>query len=365
MYPTSATTGTPERDRERRLSRRRARNPFETLAHEPDSLVDESPIRFELRLARPTQPDASLLTLEVRPSSDQPRRQMLELRELHLELALERARTLRKDVQDENAPIEDPASDMTLQVALLGWSQRMVEEHDLGAAHLDCRADFVGLAGADEMFRIRGPVGIAHRTRAVSPGRRRELAKFVEHAARAGLVHMNEERALADCGPVLHLSIALAYGHGTDGIGCVECDAALELQSGSAARPGTRRRCRHRVLRTGVSRPHPANAGWRRYRRAPGRSKQSAIPGLSLRFFRPGKLHAARWHYGRDRMLVDHLADRIAQQHDELIERLDVALKLDAVDEKDGNRHPLLPEHIEEWVLQRLSLAHCSSPTLE
>ena len=43
----------------------------------------------------------------------------------------------------------------------------------------------------------------------------------------------------------------------------------------------------------------------------------------------------ARYHSG-DRVLVDHLADRVLQQDDELVEGLDLTLQLDAVDQVDG-----------------------------
>ena len=38
-------------------------------------------------------------------------------------------------------------------------------------------------------------------------------------------------------------------------------------------------------------------------------------------------------------MLVDHLADRVAQQHDELVEGFDRSLQLDAVHQVHRNRH--------------------------
>ena len=43
-------------------------------------------------------------------------------------------------------------------------------------------------------------------------------------------------------------------------------------------------------------------------------------------------------HHSGDGVLVDHLTHRVAQQHHELIEGLDSALQLDAVDQIDGDR---------------------------
>src|SRR5262249_18706022 len=52
--------------------------------------------------------------------------------------------------------------------------------------------------------------------------------------------------------------------------------------------------------------------------------------------------HVARRHNGRNGVLVDHLTDAVLQQNDELIERVDLALQLDAVHEIDRDRDPLL-----------------------
>ena len=64
-------------------------------------------------------------------------------------------------------------------------------------------------------------------------------------------------------------------------------------------------------------------------------------------------------HDGRDRMLVDHLRDRVAQQDHVLIEGLDLALKLDAVDQINGHRNMLATQRIEKRVLEELAfIAH-------
>ena len=68
--------------------------------------------------------------------------------------------------------------------------------------------------------------------------------------------------------------------------------------------------------------------------------------------------YVAARHHGGDGVLVDHLADLVAQQHHELVERLDRSLQLDAIDQVDGHRHPLTPQRIQKWILQRLPLGH-------
>src|SRR5438874_1167066 len=57
-------------------------------------------------------------------------------------------------------------------------------------------------------------------------------------------------------------------------------------------------------------------------------------------------------------MLVDHLADAVLQQHHELVKGIDLTLQLDAVDEVDGYRHPLLAQGVQKGILQGLAFGH-------
>jgi hypothetical protein len=50
-------------------------------------------------------------------------------------------------------------------------------------------------------------------------------------------------------------------------------------------------------------------------------------------------------------VFVNHLADRVFQEHDELVERLDLPLQLDSVHEEDGNWNSFLSQGVEERVL--------------
>src|SRR3954468_22012292 len=73
---------------------------------------------------------------------------------------------------------------------------------------------------------------------------------------------------------------------------------------------------------------------------------------------------AGRHHRGNG-VLVHHLRHGIFEEHDVLVEGFDLALELDAVDQVDRDRHMLLAQRVEEWVLQQLALvAHCCSPFL-
>ena len=69
--------------------------------------------------------------------------------------------------------------------------------------------------------------------------------------------------------------------------------------------------------------------------------------------------HRTAWHDRGDGVLVDHLGHGVAQQHHVLVEGLDVALKLDAVDQVDRNGHVLFAQQVQKGVLQELAfIAH-------
>ena len=59
-------------------------------------------------------------------------------------------------------------------------------------------------------------------------------------------------------------------------------------------------------------------------------------------------------------MLVNHLGDGVSKQDHVLVERFDLALKLDAVDQINRNRNMLATQGVEKWVLQKLAfiIAH-------
>ena len=59
-------------------------------------------------------------------------------------------------------------------------------------------------------------------------------------------------------------------------------------------------------------------------------------------------------------MLVNHLGDGVAKQDHVLVERFDLTLKLDAVDQINRNRNMLATQGVEKWVLQKLAfvIAH-------
>src|SRR5690606_15202972 len=61
--------------------------------------------------------------------------------------------------------------------------------------------------------------------------------------------------------------------------------------------------------------------------------------------------HRTARNHGGNGMLVDHLADGVLQQDDELVEGFDLPLQLDAVDQIDGYRNTFLAQDVQVRVL--------------
>ena len=56
---------------------------------------------------------------------------MLQLRQFHLELALEAAGALREDVENQTVAVEHAPLDQLLEIALLAGRQGVVDQNDI------------------------------------------------------------------------------------------------------------------------------------------------------------------------------------------------------------------------------------------
>jgi hypothetical protein len=128
----------------------------------PDTLSYEPTIGFQLRLTRAAKTDTATLTLKVGPSAHQPRRQVMQLGEFNLQLALVTARPEGKDVEDQGHPVNHPASESTGEVTLLSGCQGMIKNDQICTLGLTGREDLVGLPGADKQCGIRAVPAATH-----------------------------------------------------------------------------------------------------------------------------------------------------------------------------------------------------------
>ena len=105
---------------------------------------------------------------------------MPELRELHLELALGAAGTLREDVEYQACSVQDPLARELLEVALLAGRQGMIDENEVRARFPRPVPDLLRLAAADEVAWVRGPSGPRDASNGNGAGRDGQRLEFLE-----------------------------------------------------------------------------------------------------------------------------------------------------------------------------------------
>ena len=119
-----------------------------------DPLAYPATIDLQLRLAGSATPDSTGEARERVVPSDQPRQQVLELRQFHLQLAVGALRSLREDVEDELCPIENAQRGGLADVARLRGSQIPIEHEQVGSERHRAHQDLLQLAFADQRAGI-------------------------------------------------------------------------------------------------------------------------------------------------------------------------------------------------------------------
>ena len=122
-------------------------------------LIDPAAIGFQLRFARTSRADAAAQPRHLDSASGQPRQQIIQLRQLHLQLAFARAGAAGEYVQNQLRPVQNLAVERALQVALLGRSQIRIEQDHVGFVNINQIAKLFQLARSDERGGIRRSAG--------------------------------------------------------------------------------------------------------------------------------------------------------------------------------------------------------------
>ena len=112
------------------------------------------------------------------PLPAQPRQQVLQLRQLHLQLALAGARVAGKNVQNQLRPVQHAAGQRRFQVAQLRRRKVVVKEHQIGLGRSGDAGNLLHFAGANQRRRIRPPAPLHHLGRHYAAGARHQLAKL-------------------------------------------------------------------------------------------------------------------------------------------------------------------------------------------
>ncbi len=112
--------------------------------------MNPAPVGFEFGFAGTAGADAAAQPGHRRAVAGQPRQQIVQLRQLHLQLAFSRAGAARENIQDQLRPVEHLDVQRFFQIALLRGRQLAVEDHRGRFVELDLRLQLFHFAGADE-----------------------------------------------------------------------------------------------------------------------------------------------------------------------------------------------------------------------
>ncbi len=105
---------------------------------------------------------------------------MAQLGQFDLQLAFVSAGALGEDIEDKACSVHDPALEQTLQVALLGGGQGMVEDDHVGVQHLDLGRDLFRLAAADKKFGAGCAATGGDHPQCIDPGRAHQHLELVQ-----------------------------------------------------------------------------------------------------------------------------------------------------------------------------------------
>ena len=140
------------------------------------------------------------------PGPDEPRQQILELRELHLQLAFAGPRAPGKDVENELRAIDDLPADLLFDLPQLRRRQLVVEDDDVDVGFGGGGGQRGDLAGAEKRRRIRLGALLHHPQHHLGARGFGEAGELVERSlgiepARPARNQADERRALAPAAP--------------------------------------------------------------------------------------------------------------------------------------------------------------------
>ena len=108
----------------------------------------------------------------MRPASDQPRRQMHQLRKFNLQLTLKRRGTLGKDIEDQAGSIQHTTSQALFEVTLLAGAETLIEDDEIDPQLSNQRSNLIKLAAANVILGIWASTRRRHQAQHIRTRRR-------------------------------------------------------------------------------------------------------------------------------------------------------------------------------------------------
>ena len=132
VYPTSATVATGADFAALPLLRADAAHVFDLLFDVADAAVDFAAVGFKLGFAGSAGADAAAKLRHLNAAPGKARQHVMQLRELHLQLAFTGARVARKNIENELSAVDHAALHDSFDIALLRGGEIVIEEKKIG-----------------------------------------------------------------------------------------------------------------------------------------------------------------------------------------------------------------------------------------
>ena len=145
-----------------------------------DAVADAPAVDFQLRLARPASADAARQPRERVVALAEARKEVLELRELDLQLAVGALGALGEDVQNQLSAVEDLEARLLGDVAALRGAQVAVEDDDVRHELHRAQDELLELALAHQVARVRLTAHLEDGVEHLHPGGAREFPQLAQ-----------------------------------------------------------------------------------------------------------------------------------------------------------------------------------------
>jgi hypothetical protein len=140
------------------------------------------------------------------PAADKPRGEVLELRQLDLQLAFRALGPLREDVEDEAGAIDDATIEFALEIALLRTGQRVVEDDEIRASRRAQRRHFGHFAAPGKKSGIGLLAASSNNTRDIGPRARRQRLELRQplRGFAVAEIELDQERPITTAWAIKH-----------------------------------------------------------------------------------------------------------------------------------------------------------------
>ncbi len=118
-------------------------------------MTDPAAIGFQFCFAGTSSADPAAQTRQCRRGADETRHQILQLRELDLQLAFARARAPGKDVENQLRSIDDFRLESFLEIPQLRRRQLVVEDDDVDIEFVAGSGERLNLAATEKCRGVR------------------------------------------------------------------------------------------------------------------------------------------------------------------------------------------------------------------